>query len=277
MRLSIREILPPICYRRLQKLWRREEQIHAPVFSGDYPSWRDAVAASSGYDQPAILAKVREGALAVKAGKAAFERDSVTFTEPQFNWQVLASLMSLAAASHGSLRVVDFGGSLGSLYFQHRRFLDPLSDLSWTVVEQPHFVRIGQAELADGRLSFAETVGDEASIRMPRTLILSGVLQYLQNPHDVLLSLLQNSWKAVILDRTAFVSTRSSDRLTVQRVPPEIYSATYPAWFFCPGSLEEHFQERFSETARWICDDRYSLDQDQTSFEGRLFIAREST
>ena len=274
--MLVRELLPPICYRLLQRLRRPGGMIEDPVFSGDYAAWADAAVLSSGYDQPAILEKVRQAALAVKHGNAAFERDSVTFAEPATNWPVLASLMSLAALADGSLNIVDFGGSLGSLYFQHRRFLDQLHHVSWTVVEQPHFVRIGETELADGRLKFAERVPDSGSSGNMQSLILSGVLQYLPDPHDMLRSLLQNFWQGVILDRTALVSTRSSDRLTVQRVPPEIYSATYPAWFFCPGSLEKHFQERFSETARWICDDLYSLDQDQTSFEGRLFIARES-
>ena len=231
----VRELLPPMCYRLLQRLRRPGGMIEDPAFSGDYAAWADAAALSSGYDQPAILEKVRQAALAVKHGNAAFERDSVTFTEPATNWPVLASLMSLAALAGGSLHIVDFGGSLGSLYFQHRRFFDQLHDVSWTVVEQPHFVRIGQAELADERLKFAECVPDFSQSETATGLILSSVLQYLQDPHERLRSLLHHSWKAVILDRTAFVSTRSSDRLTVQRVPPEIYSATYPAWFFSPG------------------------------------------
>ena len=273
----VRELLPPICYRLLQRFRRPAGMIEDPAFSGDYAAWADAAVLSSGYDQPAILEKVRQAALAVKHGNAAFERDSVTFAEPATNWPVLASLMSLAALAGGSLHVVDFGGSLGSLYFQHRVFLDQLRDVSWTVVEQPHFVRIGQTELADGRLKFADCIPETCPSGSTTGLILSSVLHYLPDPHDVLRSLLKNSWQGVILDRTAFVSTRPSDRLTVQRVPAEIYSASYPAWFFSPGSLEKHFQERFTETARWICDDRYSLDQDQTSSEGRLFIAREST
>lgn len=273
---GIRDLIPPVVTRLIRRSRLSKPRPASFGFSGDFSVWADATAVSSGYDDVAILEKVRQAAIAVKHGNAAFERDSVTFAEPATNWPVLASLMTLAAMAGGALHIVDFGGSLGSLYFQHRRFLDLLHDVSWTVIEQPHFVRIGQAELVDERLKFAECVPDIGQSQTATGLILSSVLQYLPDPHDMLRSLLNHSWDAVILDRTAFVSTRSCDRLTVQRVPPEIYSATYPAWFFSPGSLEQHFRERFSESARWICDDRYSLDQDQTSFEGRLFIARKS-
>jgi putative methyltransferase (TIGR04325 family) len=62
-------------------------------------------------------------------------------------------------------------------------------------------------------------------------LLLSGVLQYLPEPYEVLRRLLQHGLRHAIMDRTPFLEA-DRDRLTVQQVPEEIYRASYPAWFF---------------------------------------------
>jgi len=62
--------------------------------------------------------------------------------------------MYAAAKSEGVLKVLDFGGSLGSTYFQNRKFLDSLKDVVWCVVEQKHFVDVGKVDFEDSRLKF---------------------------------------------------------------------------------------------------------------------------
>jgi putative methyltransferase (TIGR04325 family) len=39
---------------------------------------------------------------------------------------------------------LDFGGSLGSSYFQNKKFLDALRLVEWNVVEQENFVATGE-------------------------------------------------------------------------------------------------------------------------------------
>jgi putative methyltransferase (TIGR04325 family) len=92
-------------------------------FTGDYKSWEDAQKNSTGYSSPEILEKTRAAVLKVKAGQAEFERDSVAFDRPQHEFPLLAGLLRAAAAANGCLSVLDFGGSLGSTYFQSRKFL----------------------------------------------------------------------------------------------------------------------------------------------------------
>src|SRR5436305_14010450 len=100
-------------------------------FSGNYKSWEEAERDSTGYAAPEILQKTRAALLKVKAGEAAFERDSVIFDTMQYNFSLLAGLLRAAAANHGRLSVLDFGGSLGSTYFQQRSFLCDVTDLHW--------------------------------------------------------------------------------------------------------------------------------------------------
>ncbi len=209
---------------------------------GDYASWADALVASTGYDDEMILDKTRVAALAAKRGDAAFERDSVAFSQPEYAWSLLAALMWIAAKNGGRLSVLDFGGSLGSSYFQHRLFLERLNSVRWVVVEQPGHVRVGQREFADERLRFCGTIDEATAESQPDVVVLSSVLQYLERPHEVLSELLGLECDHLVLDRTT-VWDGPRDRLCVQTVPPAIYDASYPCWVFSKARLDAELGE----------------------------------
>lgn len=205
-------------------------------FSGDFSSWGEAERNSSGYDAAEVLQRVSAAALKVKHGEAVFERDSVCFHHAEFRWPVLACLLSVAAARGGHLNVLDFGGSLGSFYFQHRQFFLNLKQVEWFVVEQKQFVQFGQAHIQDDVLHFYESVKSCIQEGSSDVVLLSSVLQYLEDPTGTLTSLAETRASYILVDRTPFI-TGFQNRLTVQKVPKEIYDASYPAWFFS----EENF------------------------------------
>jgi putative methyltransferase (TIGR04325 family) len=74
-------------------------------------------------------------------------------------------------------------------------------------------------------------------------LVLSSVVQYLKKPHDFLDSLKEFDFKYILVDRTSFIKAGKPDRLTRQVVPPEIYEAQYPAWFFNEKDFLHHFTD----------------------------------
>lgn len=157
----------------------------------------------------------------------------------------------------------DFGGSLGSVYLQHRRFLEGVLDLQWSVVEQPHFVRCGQNEFQNEYLKFFETI-QMAMTRGPIDVALfSGVLQYLENPREQLAEVGVACIPFVLIDRTPFTNC-AGDRLAVQDVPTSIYRASYPSWFFSAQkfegfmeNLEYHLVARFSDNELVAADYDY--------------------
>jgi len=87
---------------------------------GNYATWAEAKAASGGYDDPAILDRVRNATRAVRDGRAAWERDGTLFEKPWAHEPLLNALRHIAAAEGGKLDIVDFGGALGSTWWQHR-------------------------------------------------------------------------------------------------------------------------------------------------------------
>lgn len=193
-------------------------------WSGNYADWKSAVAASGGYDEAGIFSKTRDAARAVRDGKALWERDSVLFNTPEVNWPLLASLMTVAARSGNRLHVLDFGGAFGSTFMQHRNALSGLKVCSWHVVEQEHFVRCGQEEFSTETLRFHATVEEALAAAPINVILLSSVLQYLEAPY-ALLKKLAATGIAIVVDRTPVLEDR--ERITVQRVPAEIYSASY--------------------------------------------------
>ncbi|HUQ30369.1 MAG TPA: methyltransferase, TIGR04325 family [Candidatus Paceibacterota bacterium] len=198
-------------------------------FFGTYPDWKSALADSSGYDSPHILEKVKQALLTVKRGEAAYERDSVVFDTIQYSWPVLASLLWIAAQRTSRLRVLDFGGSLGSSYFQNRAFLKPLTELAWNVVEQETFVDAGNATFTDDHLSFFSTIDACVQTHPIDVFFASSSIQYIENPYALLEEVAARDFPFVLFDRTAVLP--NTDRLTVQKVRPGIYDASYPAWF----------------------------------------------
>ena len=227
MKDTIKQWTPPVFVRLARRL--RGDGPYG--LAGDYHSWSAAMAASTGYDGEVILEKTRLALLAVKNGAAVYERDSVLFDEVEYAWPLLAGLMWVAAGCEGALNVLDFGGSLGSTYFQNRAFLSALPELRWNIVEQPGHVETGKEWFEDDHLRFYTDIAQCLAETQPNVVLLGSVLQYLEHPFIVLDQLLALPCEKVIIDRTPFWSG-PCDRLCVQTVPPSIYSASYPSWVF---------------------------------------------
>jgi putative methyltransferase (TIGR04325 family) len=208
--------------------WAALRSRHLTQFDDSSGTWEAAQAQSSGYDAAEILAQVQASTEAVMRGDAAFERDGVVFNSPECRWPVLAGLLQVAARE-GELKVLDFGGSLGSVYWQHRKFFRGIK-ISWSVVEQPEFVTAGK-KLNQNSIEFFSNVTDYLKSETPNVVLLSSVLQYLPNPEQTLRELLATPANTVILDRTP-MSAAVSNIPCLQIVPQHIYAGTYPAWVF---------------------------------------------
>ncbi len=249
---------------------------NSEVWVGDYPTWQAAEAASEGYDSAHIVEKCRAAVLKVKRGEAAYERDSVLFEEVQYSWALLAGLQFAAARHAGRLSVLDFGGSLGSTYFQNRAFLRRLPACSWNIVEQPDFVDVGRADFQDEELRFHGSVAECLLATKPNVVVISGSLQYMPNPPALLAEIIGHGFDVVILDRTPFISGQR-DVLTVQTVPAEIYQASYPSWFFSRDKVEALFAADYDLLARtpWWCDPPAYINHEHlASWDGLIFVKK---
>jgi putative methyltransferase (TIGR04325 family) len=219
--------------------WASRRSGHVTQFNDTPGSWVAAQAHSSGYHADAIVSRVVASTEAVLRGNAAFERDGVTFAATDYRWPILAGLLEVAARE-GELKVLDFGGSLGSVYWQHRGFLSGL-DVSWGVVEQEGFVTAGK-KLDQSSIQFFTSITEYLHTETPNVILLSSVLQYLPHPEQTLSELKATGASTIIIDRTP-VSDSQANVPCVQVVPSHIYSGSYPAWIFSRSWLRDQWAE----------------------------------
>ena len=249
MKTILKGVTPPILWQIARKL-RHRKVAEGLYWTGDYPDWQTAVAASSGYDQDAIFVKVRDAARAVRDGRALWERDSVLFYHEEYNVLLLAALMSVAAWNKGRLRVLDFGGALGSSYMQHRPFWGQLEEIRWNIVEQPHVAACGREEFEDVTLRFWPSLEECLAATAVDVVLFSSVLQYLENPYGLLEQTLSSSPAGLFIDRTFFAP--QGEKITVQHVPEEIYKATYPCRWLDKSRVEAIIRRYFDGPITWF-------------------------
>ena len=266
--------VPPLLWEFARKLMSQEHQREPIRFTGDFSNWETALRQTTGYAEPVILERTRAALVRVRDGLAPGERDSLILPEPDSPQGVLAALLRAAAERDGKLRVLDFGGSLGSTFFQCRGYLKVLSELHWIIVEQPAVVACGQAEFSNNQLSFAadlESVLQAAD--PPDVVVLSSVLSYIPAPHELLERLVRQRVRYIVIDRTACWSG-NRDRLAIQYIPEWIYPASYPAWFFVESGLHAHFASDYDRIASYASADQPLLPDAAAYSRGMCYRVR---
>lgn len=235
MRTLIKRLIPPFIF----DIFKQKNKYG---YFGDYKTWQQAVSDSIGYKDKVILEKVKDSLLKVKNNQAVYERDSLIFKRKEYSWPVLAGLLLAASRNNNFLHILDFGGSLGSSYFQNMNILKHIN-LKWYIVEQPDFVKCGKEFFEDERLKFAfsieDVLGDNISV-----FLASSSLQYIEEPYKILEKVVHAKIPYVIVDRTIFLT--DSERITVQKIRPEIYPASYPARFLNEKRFLDLFKENYS-------------------------------
>ncbi|HET7535422.1 MAG TPA: methyltransferase, TIGR04325 family [Candidatus Didemnitutus sp.] len=246
----------PTSFRRAARLafgWR--------WFHGNYAAWSDARRACGSYDDSAIVERVLAATQAVRRGTAAYERDGVLFHEPAPEAGLLAALGTVAQASCAGPAVLDFGGALGTTFWRHRAAL-PGPPLRWDVVEQPRFVTAGRTHFAGTPVQFFASI-EEAEGAAPHDVLLASTsLQYLEDPPATAGEWQRREFPWLLFNNLP-LHEDGPTRLAVQQVPPEIYPASYPVWFFNRAEFLGWFAggyevvQEFASEAVWPVGWRY--------------------
>jgi putative methyltransferase (TIGR04325 family) len=244
-------------------------------FRGNYRTWQDAEQHTQGYNAEQILQQVLAATLAVRDGKAVYERDGVTFDCPHHPYPLIATLLR-AAHARNSLHVVDFGGALGSSYFQCLPWLSHLINIDWCVVEQPHFVEAGNHKVARDGLRFAPTIA-AARITPPDVMLFSGVLQYLGSYEQILDEALASAPRYLVLDRTPTIAG-TRDLIRIQRQSTRSLAASsYPIRLFSEASLMQIAKRSYHLLSRFdAVDAPMGGVGSKVTFRGYIFERKEA-
>ena len=236
----LKGLTPPLIWEFLRLLSEKNNLFRITP----YTTWEETLLHSSGYDAELILEKVKEAALQVKEGKAIGERDSVLLEKIQYPFPLLAALLRVSLLNSGALNILDFGGSLGTSFYQCRGFLSGVKTLRWNIVEQEKYVDCGKEIFENSELGFYYSIEECLKSQKPQVALLSGVLQYLKNPYQIITEIQKYNLKHIIVDRTPFLEN-GDDLLTIQKVPKEYFNASFPHWIFNMVNFHRYFHDKY--------------------------------
>lgn len=263
MRQLLKQFLPPIAKRLLKYDFKYG-------WHGDYKSWNDALKETTGYSASNIISRVRESALKVKKGEAIYERDAITYDKAPVYYPVLAALLYAASKNNNRLTVLDYGGSLGTLYYQHKAFLQNIDVVHWCIVEQHEFVKVGQKDFQDHQLHFFFNAAEAVQAYRPHIVLFESSLQYFPDPYAAVQDLMKYNIPFFFIDRIAF-SPSDKDRLTIQKVPPAFYDASYPCWFPSKSKFMNLMNSRYSLLGSFESGFTLQLGLQEVKYEGAWF------
>jgi putative methyltransferase (TIGR04325 family) len=146
-----------------------------------------------------------------------------------------------------------------------------LRALHWNIVEQAHYVRVGQLEFESESLHFHETVSAALQVSPPQVVLASSVLQYMPDPGEVLKSFVFTEAEYIVIDRTPF-SLDGRQVISTQSVPSSISASSYPLRFFNEEQLKAPLLPHYDEIASFpAVDGTLGYGSLKAVFKGFIF------
>ncbi len=113
-------------------------------FHGPYPSFDEALKASGGYENPALVAHLLDGAKARKFSHSIGQGEMRLLA----NWAII-----IACFPATEIRVLDFGGGFGGHFATLSDYLPEIS-LKWDVIETQTMAMVARDNFHDEKLRF---------------------------------------------------------------------------------------------------------------------------
>ncbi len=246
------------------------------MWSGSYPDWEAAARACRKISLEGQRRAYERALGEVLDGRALFERDSLLQHQPVTCWPLMLALRDLQARGTLQPTILDYGGGLGSVYFQHRAWWSADRPVTWNVVELPEIAATGQRLVQDSQLRFFDSLEEVVHQQPPDLILAAGIMPMVPSPEALLdtLASLGASW--VFLDRIPVTHRQGQTLITRQVVPRCIYESESPFWFFDESSLLQMLSSRFRIVGQSLseCDDLVWVEGYRYQWRGYLLRPR---
>lgn len=147
-----------------------------------------------------------------------------------------AALYWISRIQPRSLKLFDYGGSVGNLYYSYSPYLREMASVDWTVFEIPNVVEGGReiaAERKAVRLRFVDSVD---SFRAEQILLVSGAFHYWEQDIPAFVRHFGEVPQDIIINRSP-VHEKQTSFITVQGTA----SAAFPCKVWNAGELVSGF------------------------------------
>lgn len=194
MKSMLKEIIPPIIYKKLEKFKSENSHLTFTTYNNALKS-----CTTDAYEEQELIEVILK-----KTQR--FVEDVKTQTIPIWestSYSMIAMLNPLIENGLKEINVLDFGGSCGGHYFHLRNIVDKNLKINWVVVETPTMVNFAQ-KLATNELSFCSNFEDAVKRLGHIDLIhTSGTLQCVDVPEKYLDDILNCNAKWIFFNRLA--------------------------------------------------------------------------
>lgn len=155
-------------------------------------------------------------------------------------YPLILNLLKIAREKDNKLKVLDFGGGFGNVYFKTKEYL-PEIDFTWHIVEQKNIIESAFVHLKEkikntaGLYYYLTTPSEKYDI-----ILLSGVLQCLKNWQETLDNFIKIKADYIIIDRTLIYASSKNKypKIIIQNNPDD---SSYPCWILNEKQLINSF------------------------------------
>lgn len=207
---------------------------------GNFDTWNEALLKSKGYNDRKILDTVKLSLEKILSGEAKYERDSYLFYKKKYDNILISRLNEIYNNLQRKIIVCDYGGSLGSLYFQHKEIFKK-SFVEWNILEQEHFVEFANQKIKIDNLNFFSNTDKLLNQKKLDLILFSSVLHYLEDPYSVLTKFLEREISNIFIIRTPFL--KNTEEIKIQKVPSHIYNSSYPVRILNLEKIQKLFNQ----------------------------------
>lgn len=117
-----------------------------------------------------------------------------------------------------NLRILDYGGNVGNLYYSYMPYLKSQRKIEWTVFDIPPVVEKGKVIAAKNNASVLTFVNSASDVSRPQVLFLSGAFHYWEGSVQEFLRQFAEPPEHIIVNRSPVHETKHSF-VTVQHTP----------------------------------------------------------
>jgi putative methyltransferase (TIGR04325 family) len=275
--MSVRSIsklvCPPILWEFMKKMINQMFPPQDQDFIGPYSTWSEAEALSDGWDSPAIVQKTFDLSIKVRDGLVAYGQDTIICNKINYSETILAFILLHLSCHKDKICIVDFGGSLGTNFYQNRKILRALSgtQVTWNIVEIPSIAKLGRDHFASTELFLYSDIDEIIQCREHATdsYLFSGSLQYCPEPFKLLDKVIEQGGAKILAFDRLLVSHTYDHAVFIQTSDPRVfYPASYPTWCFSKSVFVSYLKKKGFD----LVEEFTSSPEDYFDHSGMIFI-----
>ena len=143
------------------------------------------------------------------------------------------------------------------MYFKIKNIIDLKNKNKWNIVEQKIFANEGNKRFKNQNLFFFDDINKIKDKKID-LIILSGTLQYVEQPKHVLKKILNKKPEIILIERTPVSINKKQNDIFVQKRE----DSSYPSWHFSENYIKNFFKKNHYDL----------IDKFPSEFDHNLFV-----